>query len=68
MACLAWLILLVGAILMRMLSGSDTWLVHPAMQAVGVLLFVVGTGMGIQLSMTTQQVDLSMRRVPTHQR
>jgi hypothetical protein len=53
---------------MRMLSGSDTWLVHPAMQAVGVLLFVVGTGMGIQLSMTTQQVDLSMRRVPTHQR
>jgi hypothetical protein len=64
MGCLAWLLLIFGAILMHVLSGSKTWLVHASMQAVGVLLFVVGTGTGIHLAMTTDLVrDLSVGRV-----
>lgn len=56
-SCIAWLLLVVGAILMRTLSGPKTWLIHAFTQASGVLLFVVGTGMGIYIATTTDQVN-----------
>jgi hypothetical protein len=53
---------------MHVLSSSKTRLVHASMQAIGVLLFVVGTGTGIHLTMTTDLVrDFSVGRVLTHQ-
>jgi hypothetical protein len=56
-SCIAWLLLVIGAVLMRVLGGPKTWLIHASTQALGVLFFIVGTGMGIYIATTTDQVS-----------
>jgi hypothetical protein len=52
---------------MHLLYGSKTWLIHAIMQAVGLLLFVVGTGTGMHLAMSPDSVrDLSVGKVLIH--
>jgi len=59
-ACIAYLLFVVGAILMRVLNGPKTWLYHAGTQSLGLLLAVVGAGMGIWIAMTTDQVNCSI--------
>jgi hypothetical protein len=59
-ACIAYLLFVVGAILMRVLNGPKVWLYHAATQSIGLLLAVVGAGMGIWIAMTTDQVRRSL--------
>lgn len=62
-ACLAWLLLLIGAILMHVLRGPRTWLVHACVQAFGLVLVLIGAGMGINIAVNTDQVDLLIHDV-----
>jgi hypothetical protein len=47
-----------GAILMRVLNGPKTWLIHATTQGLGILFFLVGTAIGIYLATTTDQVSI----------
>lgn len=55
-SCVAWLIFIIGAILMRFLKGPNTWLVHASTQSVGLVLWIAGAALGIQLAGSTAQV------------
>jgi protein-S-isoprenylcysteine O-methyltransferase Ste14 len=57
LSCIAWLLFVIGAILMRVLNGPKTWLFHAGTQAVGLLLAIVGAGTGIYMATTMNQVS-----------
>ncbi|RMZ04903.1 hypothetical protein D0860_06153 [Hortaea werneckii] len=52
-ACVAYAILLIGAVLMRALKGPKTWLVHACTQAIGLVLVVASAALGIELAQST---------------
>ncbi|KAI6794418.1 hypothetical protein KC363_g7975 [Hortaea werneckii] len=56
-ACIAWLIFLIGAVLMRALKGSKTWLVHACTQSIALILVVASAALGIQLAQSGHQLD-----------
>jgi disulfide bond formation protein DsbB len=57
LSCIAWLLFVIGAILMRVLNGPKTWLFHAATQTVGLLLAITGAGTGIYMATATNQVS-----------
>jgi hypothetical protein len=67
-ACIAYLLFVVGAIVMRVLNGPKVWLYHAATQSLGLLLAVIGVGMGIWIAMTTDQVSLppAKKKITSH--
>ncbi|KAI7226156.1 hypothetical protein KC330_g8920 [Hortaea werneckii] len=56
-ACIAWLIFLIGAVLMRALKGPKTWLVHACTQSIALILVVASAALGIQLARSGHQLD-----------
>ncbi|KAI7256110.1 hypothetical protein KC343_g4265 [Hortaea werneckii] len=56
-ACIAWLIFLIGAVFMRALKGSKTWLVHACTQSIALVLVVASAALGIQLAQSGHQLD-----------
>ena len=57
-ACIAWLIFLVGAILMRLLNGPKNWLIHASTQVCALILFIAGAALGIQLAGSNGEASL----------
>ncbi|RMY52333.1 hypothetical protein D0865_05852 [Hortaea werneckii] len=55
-ACIAWLIFLIGAVLMRALKGPKTWLIHACTQSIALVLVVASAALGIQLAQSGQQL------------
>ncbi|RMY55317.1 hypothetical protein D0863_13349 [Hortaea werneckii] len=56
-ACIAWLIFLIGAVLMRALKGPKTWLIHACTQSIALVLVVASAALGIQLAQSGHQLD-----------
>lgn len=57
-ACIAWLIFLIGAVLMRALKGPKTWLIHACTQSIALVLVVASAALGIQLAQSGHQVSI----------
>lgn len=58
MGCIAWVIFFpLGAVMIRILSSPKAWLVHACVMTFAYAMFIASAGMGIWMSVVSDQVS-----------